>query len=91
MREISSSIDIAASPEQVWDVLTDFAGYNTWNPFIREGAGEAVVGGELVLRMYPETSKPMTFRPRVLAAEHGRCAHCGSHACGGRAPGKGVF
>ncbi|MEW9549504.1 SRPBCC family protein [Nonomuraea sp. NPDC050783] len=72
MREITSSIDIAASPEQVWDVLVDFAGYSTWNPFIREGAGQAVVGETLVLKMYPENGKPMTFRPRVLEAERGR-------------------
>ncbi|NRQ34779.1 SRPBCC domain-containing protein [Nonomuraea sp. NN258] len=72
MRQISSAIDIQAPPQRVWDVLTDFAAYTTWNPFIREGAGEAVVGGTLTLRMHPEKGKPMTFRPKVLTAEPGR-------------------
>ena len=72
MREISSSIDIAAPPEEVWDVLADFAGYSTWNPFIREGRGDAAVGSKLVLKMHPEKGRPLTFRPTVLAAERGR-------------------
>ncbi|MFE0155098.1 SRPBCC family protein [Nonomuraea sp. NPDC059007] len=72
MREISTSIDIQALPEQVWEVLVDFDGYKTWNPFIREGSGQATVGATLTLRMYPESGKPMTFRPKVLAAEPGR-------------------
>ncbi|GAA3532550.1 SRPBCC domain-containing protein [Nonomuraea rosea] len=72
MREISTSIDIQASPEQVWAILVDFDGYSSWNPFIREGAGEAVVGGRLTLRMFPESGKPMVFKPEVLAAEPGK-------------------
>ncbi|MFI7700141.1 SRPBCC family protein [Nonomuraea sp. NPDC049480] len=72
MREISTAIDIQASPEKVWAVLADFAGYAAWNPFIREGSGEAVVGGKLNLRMFPENGRPITFKPEVLAAEPGK-------------------
>jgi hypothetical protein len=72
MREISTAIDIQASPGQVWAVLIDFAGYPAWNPFIREGSGEAVVGSRLTLRMYPENGSPITFKPKVLAAEPGK-------------------
>ncbi|MFI6476287.1 SRPBCC family protein [Nonomuraea sp. NPDC050663] len=71
MRHISTSIDIQATPEQVWAVLVDFAGYQAWNPFIQQGAGEARVGSTLTLRMHPENGKPMTFRPKVLQAEPG--------------------
>jgi hypothetical protein len=72
MREISTAIDIQASPEEVWAVLVNFAGYAAWNPFIREGSGEAVVGSKLNLRMFPENGRPMTFKPEVLAAEPGK-------------------
>lgn len=72
MREISTAIDIQASPEEVWAVLVNFAGYAAWNPFIREGSGEAAVGSKLNLRMFPENGRPMTFKPEVLAAEPGK-------------------
>jgi len=72
VREISAAVDIAATPDDVWDVLTDFDRYPEWNPFIREASGEARVGATLTLRMFPAHGRPTTFRPRVLAAEPGR-------------------
>ncbi|MGI8647403.1 MAG: SRPBCC domain-containing protein [Acidimicrobiales bacterium] len=72
MRHISASIDIQASPEQVWAALVDFESYKTWNPFIQEGSGQVIAGSTLILRMHPENGKPKTFRPKVLAIEPGR-------------------
>lgn len=72
MPTISTSIDIEAAPERVWRALTEFDTYADWNPFIREGSGEAVVGSTLTLRMYPKNGRPVSFRPTVLAAEPGR-------------------
>lgn len=71
MREITTTIDIAAAPIEVWDVLTDFRHYPEWNPFIREASGEARTGQTLTLRMFPAQGRPMTFRPRVLIADPG--------------------
>ena len=33
MREISASIHIDATPDQVCNTLADLAGYSRWNPF----------------------------------------------------------
>ncbi len=33
MPELAMQIDLAAPPEQVWSVLTDFAAYPEWNPY----------------------------------------------------------
>jgi hypothetical protein len=35
VKELHSQIEIAAPAERVWQVLTDFAAYPEWNPFIR--------------------------------------------------------
>jgi uncharacterized protein YndB with AHSA1/START domain len=32
MKEIHTEIEINASAEKVWRVLTDFAAYSEWNP-----------------------------------------------------------
>ncbi len=72
MREITTSIDINAGPDQVWAVLVDFDAYGQWNPFIREASGQPVAGSRLTLRMFPEQGRPMTFTPTVLAAEEAR-------------------
>lgn len=50
MREVHTSIDLAATPQQVWDVLTDFAAYPSWNPFFVSVEGQPHPGSVLVLR-----------------------------------------
>lgn len=72
MRRIETSVDIAASPVAVWNVLSDFAAYPQWNPFIVRLDGEAKVGARLNVTVRPPGGKPMSFRPTVLAAEPGR-------------------
>jgi uncharacterized protein YndB with AHSA1/START domain len=32
MRELRDEIEIEATPERVWEILTDFAAYPEWNP-----------------------------------------------------------
>jgi len=72
MKEIRREIEIEAPPEVVWRVLTDFAAYGDWNPFIRGIEGEARPGGKLTVRIEPPDAKAMRFTPRVLAVEPNR-------------------
>ncbi|MBL1077014.1 SRPBCC domain-containing protein [Nocardia sp. 2] len=69
MREISTSIEIDASPDYVWQVLTDLDQYPRWNPFIVEAVGDLRPGCRLRLRMVPAHAKEMTFDPEVLTAD----------------------
>lgn len=72
MKTISTTIDIAAEPERVWEVLTDFARHPDWNPFIRAISGPLEAGGRLSVHICPPGQKGMQFRPKVLAAEPAR-------------------
>ena len=70
--ELRTSIDIDATPEQVWQILIDLERYSEWNPFIVEATGTARVGERLKNRMQPPSGKAMTFRPRVTVVDPAR-------------------
>lgn len=67
--ELHTEIDIAATPELVWQVLTDLEQYSDWNPFITSSLGKTDVGEKLVNRMEAPGGKPMTFKPRVTVVD----------------------
>jgi hypothetical protein len=69
MKELNCEIDIQASDERVWQLLTDFASFPQWNPFIRRASGEPKTGTRLEVTMQPSGARGMTFRPTVLKAE----------------------
>ena len=52
MPAIKTFIDIGATAETVWRVLTDFPAYPKWNPVLREVSGSAREKATLKLRMH---------------------------------------
>ncbi|WP_292365487.1 SRPBCC domain-containing protein, partial [Methanoculleus sp. UBA208] len=66
VREVRAETVIAAPPAVVWRVLTDFAAYPDWNPFILSIEGKPWVGTRLTVDIRPPGRKSMRFRPRVL-------------------------
>jgi len=70
MTEISAATEIAASPQQVWAVLTDLASYPEWNPLFREASGQLTAGARVTLKsVHPANGRLMTVKVKVLAAE----------------------
>lgn len=66
---IDTQIHIDASAQQVWTVLTDFASYPQWNPFIRHISGELMEGARWNVSILPVGGAAMRFRPRVLTLQ----------------------
>jgi len=62
------SIEIKASPERVWQVLTDFAEYPLWNPMIPSMKGEVKVGAKLKGTVGLGPAK-LPFLPTLLTVE----------------------
>ncbi len=71
-KQLRAEINIDASADRVWEVLTNFAAYREWNPFMIEASGEAAVGERLRIRMQPQGGRAITFRPTVLEAVPGK-------------------
>ncbi len=69
MKQLHTETEIEAPVERVWDLLTDFASYHQWNPFIRSISGQPVPGERLEVRLEPPGGRGMTFKPKVLNAE----------------------
>ena len=65
---VTTTIDIDAAPQAVWDVLTDFPAYREWNPFMDSIDGTAEVGTRLVVHLVGRGGRGTTFRPTVLVA-----------------------
>lgn len=64
---IEADIEIEASAEEVWGVLSDFASYPDWNPYVLKLAGDVVPGGTIRFTIAQENwRKPMTLNNRVL-------------------------
>ncbi len=69
MHSISAVTDIAATPQQVWEVLADLDAYRDWTSFIRSASGQVAVGSRLTLRMVPANGRAFTMHPRLLEVQ----------------------
>ena len=69
MKQLRSQIEIQATPERVWQVLTNFSAFPDWNPFIRSVEGDLEKGARLRVHIKPPKGMGMTFRPTVLKVE----------------------
>jgi uncharacterized protein YndB with AHSA1/START domain len=72
LKEIRTEIDIKASAEKVWEVLTDFNNFPQWNPFIRQINGDPKVGTKLKIHLHTSSGKSRTYRPTVTKVEPNR-------------------
>jgi hypothetical protein len=68
-KQLHTEVEIEATPDRVWAVLTGFAAYHDWNPFIVQAAGQPVPGARLELHMRLSGRRPTTIRPEVLEAD----------------------
>ncbi len=65
MKLLKTEIQINASPEKVWSVLTNLNQYTDWNPFIKKAEGKIQEGEKLEVCISPPNRKEMVFRPTV--------------------------
>lgn len=69
---LHTEIVIAASPQAIWQALTDFPAYAAWNPCIPKAAGEARVGSRLDVEIAWPGLKRGPYALQVLHAQPAR-------------------
>jgi hypothetical protein len=72
MKELRTEVEIQAPADRVWAILTDFAGFAQWNPFMPQASGTIKPGERLAITIQPVGGRGMTIRPTVLTADPGR-------------------
>lgn len=83
--EVEAHVEIEASPEQVWAVLTDFSAYPIWNPFIYPVQGEPRPGTTLEITIHPG-SRSIAYQATVVTVQPNR-----ELTWSGRIPSSGEF
>ena len=75
-------VEVAASPEQVWDVLADFSAHPEWSPSFRLRGRSAEQGARVTVVASVVPGPPLVLPAVVLRSERGRVL-----SWGGRIPG----
>jgi hypothetical protein len=91
-KEVRTEIDIRASDERVWQILTDFPNFVKWNPFITKISGDLKKDARLKVHIQPPGERGMIFRPIILNVEPKRELHwIGRLAVPGLFSGEHIF
>jgi hypothetical protein len=69
---IETSIRIEASQEKIWNILTNLAGWEQWNPFMVKASGTIKVGNKLNLTFHAPGMSPMKISPTVQWKKEGK-------------------
>lgn len=68
-KDIRTEIEINASAEKVWQILSDFENFPKWNPFVVKVLGTPKVDEILKIEVQLPESIKLKFTPKVLVAE----------------------
>ncbi|CAG5080682.1 SRPBCC domain-containing protein [Parvicella tangerina] len=63
--EILTEIQINASPERVWEILTKTEDYPNWNPFVKSVTGQLKKGEKITVKLLGMTFKPVVQEVNV--------------------------
>ena len=68
-KDIRTEIEINASAETVWGILSDFENFSAWNPFVTKVSGVPKEDETLQIEVQIPDSRLLKFTPLVLRAE----------------------
>ncbi len=69
MRTLRTEIEIGASQELVWKVLTDFPNYSKWSSFINDICGDPFFHSQITLTMTPPGQPIQKVKVKLLVVD----------------------
>lgn len=69
VRDIKREVKINASPEQLWELLTDFNRWNEWNSTIKESSGHSSEGSVLNITINGNGQRDSNYHPIVIESK----------------------
>jgi hypothetical protein len=64
-KTIKTTVTVEAPRETVWRILTDFEGYERWNPLMTSAEGEARIGAQIEVDIHPPDSDTQELSPEI--------------------------
>lgn len=73
VREVRTEIEIVATPEEVWAVVSDIDNWEAWSPIIKEAQGSLKLGATLDMTMVDKDgAKGANYAPIITVLEEGQ-------------------
>ena len=72
MKTITTTHEIDATPEEVWNVLLDFPSHEKWNPFFSRIVGNATERESIKITARKGDGDGMSFSPTILDVDPNR-------------------
>lgn len=66
MAEIRTEIVLDSPVERIWQLLSNHALYQHWNPLFQKATGNLITGGQLELAVHLPSLSPFTIMPRIV-------------------------
>ena len=81
MHHIRTEVFLAASPEAVWKVLTDFDHFHEWNPLNLKASGKAALGARIPMTVFNPVrpSSPVKMTVQITRFEPARALEWVGH------------
>ena len=57
------------TPEKIWDILTNFEEYESWNPFMTKVEGDAKLGAKIKVQIHTMRGKQRIYHPIITRFE----------------------
>lgn len=69
MKAIETHIIVDCTPEKIWDILTNFEKYESWNPFMTKVEGDAKLGAKIKVQIRTMRGKQRIYHPIITRFE----------------------